>query len=144
MALTGGYGLGLYATTPPRLGTETPLPDAVAPDGSDHDPTSADLNGPAIIHCSGCGPTLADRQMAADMAGWSGMSDPLVRDYAARDEPNQTDYADPPPPVRTLPASIERLAAGESDGDWPPVQIAQARNSKTPAEEIPADAAFSY
>lgn len=141
-ALTGGYGLGLYATTSPKAALETPLPDAAVPEDTAYDP--AELTGPAIIRCKGCGPTLADRQMAADMAGWDGMSDPMVRDYAAQDDPAQVGYAEPPPPARTLPASVERFADGESVGSVPPVRIAQAPDGRTPAEENPADAAMSY
>ncbi|AMK24994.1 hypothetical protein K426_20325 [Sphingobium sp. TKS] len=142
VALTGGYGLGLYATTPPKTATETPLPEAVLPEDAAYDPVK--LTGPAVIHCKGCGPTLADRQMAADMAGWDGMNDPVVRDYAAQDVVSEADDVEPPPPARTLPASIERFVAGESEGSLQPVKIAQAPNSKPPAEDSPADAAFSY
>ncbi|EQB01303.1 hypothetical protein L286_16055 [Sphingobium sp. HDIP04] len=143
-ALTGGFGLGLYATTPPRLGTETVLPQAVSPDGADYDMMSANLAGPAVIRCDGCGPTLADRQMAADMAGWDGMNDPVVRDYAAQDDEMTPDHAEPPPPVRMLPASIERFADGEGEGSFQPVRIARAPDSGTSAQEAPADAAMSY
>jgi len=141
-SLTGGYGLGLYATTSPKAATETPLPQGALPEDTAYDP--AKLTGPAIIDCKGCGPTLADRQMASDMAGWDGMNDPVVRDYAAQDAVSEVDDVGPPPPARTLPASIERFAAGESEGSMQPVKIAQAPNSRTPAEEAPADAAFSY
>jgi hypothetical protein len=141
-ALTGGYGLGLYATTQPRAGMETPLPEAAVPEEAGHDP--AGLTGPATIRCEGCGPTLADRQMAADMAGWDGADDPAWRDYAAREDEDRTGYAEPPPPVRILPASVERFAAGESEGRFQPVRIAQAPDGKTPAEEPPADAAMPY
>ncbi|QDC38652.1 hypothetical protein [Sphingobium fuliginis] len=143
-ALTGGFGLGLYATTQPRPGTETSLPQAVSPDGTGYDMGSADLTGPAIVRCDGCGPTLADRQMAADMAGWDGMNDPAVRDYAAQGDEMTPDHAEPPQTVRTLPASIERFANGESEGSFQPVRIAQAPESRTSAEEAPADAALSY
>jgi hypothetical protein len=104
----------------------------------------SDLNGPALVECKGCGPTLADRQMAANMAGWDGTNDPVVRDYTAdyamQDDAMQADYGAPPAPVRTLPASIERFAAGEGEGNWGPVKIARAPDSKTPAGEAPADA----
>lgn len=134
-AVMGGSGLGFYATTPPKAGTETVLPQAAMPAGADDGLTLADLTGPAVIHCTGCGPALADRQMAADMAGWDGMDDPAVRDYAAQEELVPASYAEPPPTpaTQTLPVSIE--------GDWQPVRMAQAPNSKTPAEEAPADAA---
>src|SRR3546814_13259227 len=79
---------------------------------------SANLAGPAVVRCDGCGPTLADRQMAADMAGWDGMNDPVVRDYAAQDDGMTPDHAEPPRPVRMLPASIERFADGEGEGSF--------------------------
>ncbi|WP_150291116.1 hypothetical protein [Sphingobium estronivorans] len=143
-ALIGGYGLGLYVTTPPRAALETPLPQAAVAQGAPDD--SASLAGPAVIDCKGCGPTLADRQMAADRAGWDGMSDPVVRDYAEQDEAIPVDEGESPPPVtaRTLPAAVERFAADESEDRREPVRIAQVQNSKTPAEEAPADAAWSY
>src|SRR3546814_20855265 len=100
-ALTGGFGLGLYATTPPRLGTETVLPQAVSPDGADYDMMSANLAGPAVVRCDGCGPTLADRQMAADMAGWDGMNDTVVGGSAAADVGMPPDNRPESAPCRT-------------------------------------------
>ncbi len=141
VALTGGYGLGLYATTSPRAWVETALPEATTRNDPPYE--TAALSGPAIIHCKGCGPTLADRQMAAEMAGWNGMNDPAVREYASQDEEIPVDVVEPPPRVRTLPASVERFVSDEG-GDWGTVRIAQAPDSKTPAEDIPADAAISY
>ncbi|KEQ51631.1 putative uncharacterized protein precursor [Sphingobium chlorophenolicum] len=136
MAMTGGYGLGLYATTTPRAAMGTPLPEAVMPEDADYDPAA--LTGPAVIHCEGCGPTLADRQMAADMAGWDGAQDPAWRDYAAREDEGQAEFAPPSPPASLLPASEER------EESFQPVRIAEAPNGKTPAGEAPADAAIAY
>ena len=144
VALTGGYGLGLYATTSPRAAVETPLPQAAMVEGD----APSDLNGPALVECKGCGPTLADRQMAANMAGWDGMNDPVVRDYTAdyvtQDDAMQADYGAPPAPVPTSPASIEGFAAGEGEGNWGSVKVARAPDSKTPAGEAPADAVVPY
>lgn len=138
-ALTGGYGLGIYATTPPRAGVETPLPQMAAPQSAPYDMTGdmAGLTGPAIIQCKGCGPTLADRQMAADRAGWDGMQDPVVRDYAAQEESGQSGYAAPVPLEGTEPAPAERFA--ESEDSWGPVRVAQAPHGQMSAEETPAD-----
>src|SRR3546814_14597441 len=80
--------------------------------------------------------------MAADMAGWDGMNDPVVRDYAAQDDGMTPDHAEPPRPVRMLPASIERFADGEGEGSFQPVRVARAPDSGTSAEEAPADAAM--
>lgn len=133
VALTGGLGLGLYATTSPRVAmadAEMPLSaieDSSAPAGS------ADLAGPMEISCKGCGPTLAQRQMASMMGGWSGYEDPVVRDYMAQAEDSPEDllpenHPVPPPPARQLPASIERFAVGET-APAEPVQLAQGSRS---------------
>lgn len=127
-ALAGGLGLGMYATTSPRVA----FTDAATPYSDDQEsvaqPEPAALNGPVEITCKGCGPTLADRQMAAMMgSGWSGYDDPVVRDYMAQDyeisevAPVVAEEARPMP-VRQLPANIERFAAGEGDV---PVRMAQ-------------------
>ncbi|MFC4592899.1 hypothetical protein [Sphingobium tyrosinilyticum] len=128
-ALAGGLALGLYATTPPRIAfTDAEIPYSAQQESASQ-PDVTGLSGPTDIKCQGCGPTLADRQMAVMMGGgWSGYDDPAVRDYMAQeysaddDAPLPQDY-EQPTPVR-LPANIERFAAGESDGSQP-VQIAQ-------------------
>ncbi len=125
-ALAGGLGLGMYATTSPRVA----FTDAATP-YSDYQesvvqPEPAALNGPAEITCKGCGPTLADRQMAMMGGGWSGYDDPVVRDYMAQDHEISEVTPVPeealPVPVSQLPANIERFAAGEVDV---PVRMAQ-------------------
>ncbi|WP_176592147.1 hypothetical protein [Sphingobium sp. EM0848] len=77
-----------------------------------------------------------------DRAGWDGMNDPMVRDHAAQNEAIPVGNSEPPP-AHPLSASVERFAAGENGGSWGTVRIAQLSNSKTPAEDIPADAALS-
>ena len=126
-ALASGLGLGLYATTPPRLALssyESPEPGMKI----EENPVDlAGLNGPAEIDCTGCGPTLPQRQMAAMTGGWDGYDDPMVRDYAAQDHAAPEDLlaqADPPPQPVQLPANIERFAAGES-GSAQTMQLAQ-------------------
>lgn len=149
-ALTGGLGLGLYTTTSPKAAwRETELPEAPVQQAG-VEMASAGMIGPAIVHCKGCGPTLADRQMAADRAGWDGMNDPVVQHYAAQDEVAPADYAEPPaaPSAQKLPAAIARFASGGYEGSRQPVTVAQAplpsQDSKTPAEETPADVAVHY
>lgn len=126
-ALTAGLGLGFYATTPPRVAF-TDYAETAPAGGSDAAPDLTSLNGPADVRCTGCGPTLADRQMAAMMGGWDGYSDPVVQDYGARDEAPENLLpapSDPPPsPAHQLPANIDQFAAGEVAAPQP-VQWAQ-------------------
>lgn len=128
-ALAGGLGLGLYATTPPRVAfTDAATSYSDYQENVVEEPEPAALNGPVEITCKGCGPTLADRQMAAMTGGgWSGYDDPVVRDYMAQDY--ETSEVAPvvaeearPMPVRQLPPNIERFAAGEVHV---PVQMVQ-------------------
>ncbi|WP_242125738.1 hypothetical protein [Sphingobium sp. Sx8-8] len=151
-ALTGGLGLGIYATTQPRVAwTETSLPETPVEQRAF---VHADLNGPSVIDCKGCGPTLADRQMMADRAAWDGSDDAFVRDYAAQDDQVPEDYVDPLPyqgavgQPRTLPATVERFAAGGQEASWGGAKIAEAPpqnpESGTSAHARPADVAISY
>ncbi|WP_239018757.1 hypothetical protein [Sphingobium terrigena] len=132
-----GLGLGAYVTSPQ---TST-LPDdagAVYADSGDSgasnyatDPVD---HGPGEIRCTGCGPSLADRRRALDMAGLDadgmidGTSDPVVRDYLAQGEETDTAFPAPPPPspVHQLPQTIARFAAGEAVTPPPVLQPAQA------------------
>ncbi|HEX7877375.1 MAG TPA: hypothetical protein VF489_12410 [Sphingobium sp.] len=115
-ALATGLGLGLYATTPPRVAL-TDHAETRPTGTSDAAPDLTSLNGPAEIRCTGCGPTLADRQMAATMGDWAGYDDPMVQDGVRDDEapedllPAPTDP--PPSPAHRLPANIDRFAAGD-------------------------------
>ena len=127
-ALMGGLGLGLYATTPPRTSFSDYQESAAVAQSQDAMFDATHLNGPQEVRCTGCGPTLAQRQMAAMMGGWDGYSDPVVRDYAAQaDEPEGllSETADAPPsPMHQLPANIDRFAIGETTAAQP-VQLAQ-------------------
>lgn len=141
-ALAGGGGLGLYTITPQntvpvRDGAPVqPLEGAT----SYYDSHSAEMamKGPTVIRCTGCGPTLADRRMTADMAGWSGADDPIVQDYMAQADELSMDVAPSPlpAPVRTLPAvdgpsvAEDRTEAGRS----PFAQWAQG-GASTPATD---------
>lgn len=130
-ALMSGLGLGLYATTSPRVALQDAPMSLSTTQDNWTDPYPADLNGPAEVRCSGCGPTLAQRQMAAMTGGWNGYDDPVVRDYQAQTKDDPEDLmpagqdGPPPPPVRRLPANIERFAAGEMEPSPQPVQYAQ-------------------
>ncbi|WP_022683305.1 hypothetical protein [Sphingobium bisphenolivorans] len=146
-ALTGGLGLGVYATTPQKLPwAETVLPEATIHQDA-YDP--AELTGPAIVKCSGCGPTLADRQMATDMAGWDASNDPMWHDYNSQPNYEQANYDAEPeaPAAQPLPVSVERYATEGSTQPWP-VKVAQAPapddQSTTPAGVAPTDAALSF
>lgn len=145
-ALAGGLGLGLYATTPQRIAmTDVEMPySATQADGGSAYP--ADLGGPAEISCKGCGPTLAQRQMASMMGGWNGYDDPVVKDYVARGEDSPEDllpedYAAPAPPARHLPAHVERFAAGET-ATTEPVQLAQGSRGVAADAVLPAGGSY--
>ena len=140
-ALTGGYGLGLYATTSPRAVLETPLPQAAMPEDSPSDP--AGLTGPAVVDCKGCGPTLADRQMAADLANWNGSNDPAVRYDDVGYDPGGA-IPEPSQAGGTSSVSLEGLDGGWGDGGSHGVKIAQAAGDRTSVEDTPADVAMSY
>ncbi|HEX7743395.1 MAG TPA: hypothetical protein VF442_13355 [Sphingobium sp.] len=138
-AMAAGLGLGLYATMPPR-GAFTDYAETGSTGNLDTAPDVPDLNGPAEVRCTGCGPTLADRQMAGTMGGWDGYNDPVVRDYQARsnDAPEDllTEAADAPPsPVHQLPANIDRFAAGDAPT---PQTVQLAQGGASPTDVAPA------
>ena len=146
-ALASGLGLGLYATTPPRVAmpaVETPL-SATQDSGTRAYPT--DLNGPTEITCKGCGPTLAQRQMVSMMGGWSGYDDRLTRDYMAQDKDRPEDLlredqdAPPAPHAPRLPANVERFAAGEVTAPEP-VRFAQGNGDATEDDSVPVGGTY--
>lgn len=140
-----GLGLGTYVTSPqkpvrPAMDREMDGTEMAAA----RDLPAAEP-GPATVRCTGCGPTLEERRMAADMAGLDadGMvgesHDPVVQDYMTQDVPIEPVVRDDLPPttvrVHRLPPQIERFAAGEP-GVQPvlrPVAIA------TPPPPVPAE-----
>ena len=84
-----GLGLGSYVTSPQK--TAVSAEEWSADDDNSYvepgraasmfgDSGTGD-RGPAVIRCTGCGPTLTERRFAADMAGMEGSSDPYVQDY---------------------------------------------------------------
>lgn len=120
-----GLAMGSFATsTPPRnlsgyasaIGDD--IEDSAAPASNNPD------RGPAAIVCKGCGPTLAERRMAADNPGWDadgmieGTTDPVVADYMGQDDSPPVVERSPSDAPR-LPANIQRFADGEKGA--PPV-----------------------
>lgn len=150
VAAAMGLGLGSYVTSPQR-----PVRAAMDADiGGIEMAASQDLppveRGPAIVNCTGCGPTLEERRMKADMAGLDadgmigGSHDSAVRDYLAQDDvPVETvalgDPPLPPPTVRShrLPPQIERFAAGEAEPQAVMTPVATA----SPPPPVPAEPA---
>ncbi|ALR19208.1 MULTISPECIES: hypothetical protein [Sphingobium] len=115
-----GMGLGHFVTTPeraPRV-AETEMFDAPEDDLAGFAPTTPE-QGPAVIRCTGCGPTLAERQMAADQGNWDadgmihGSTDPVVQDYMTSGDGTAMPVETPPASASRLSPSPERLAAGE-------------------------------
>lgn len=107
-----GLALGSYVTSPQRSPLERPdMVEALAPT-DDAALASADP-GPMEIHCTGCGPTLADRHYAAQMAGMdsegmmSGSNDPVVQDYLAQAQAMPP--VDDAPPPRIDPPKIQSV-----------------------------------
>jgi hypothetical protein len=129
-AIAMGVALGGYATSPQRPPLENP------PEPYDYAQTDTPVPGPAdrgprTIHCIGCGPTLADRRMAA-MTGYdsdgmiSGSRDPVVQDYLAEADPLPPVEA-PVPVIRQLPPNIVRFARGPSPASRPAAAPAPAQ-----------------
>ncbi|WP_088182432.1 hypothetical protein [Sphingobium sp. Z007] len=123
-----GLGLGGYVTSPQgptRNASE--YSEAAISDQAAMDTSFAPQKGPGAIHCTGCGPTLAERRWQADMAGLDldamhrGSSDRVLRDYEAAAESPEDVMADASPaPVHPLPPQVARLAAGDPP---PPVIV---------------------
>lgn len=113
-----GLTMGSFATRlPPR---EVASYASTASDDG-YDSLSADSpqpdHGPGEIVCKGCGPTLAERRMAADNPGWSsdgmidGPDDPVAADYGAQDVSASVPSVSSD--THRLPADIQRFANGE-------------------------------
>lgn len=88
--------------------------------GGDYKPRAEVEEKLEQIVCKGCGPTLAERQMAADAYAADGV-DPYLRDYARSetDEPRLTEAEQMPPQpvaaaVKVPPADL--LPKGEQVG----------------------------
>lgn len=132
-----GLGLGAYVTSP-QSSALSGDPDAVYTESGDSGASDYAFNptdqGPSEIRCTGCGPSLAERRSALDMAGLDadgmidGTSDPVVRDYLTQGDAAETSYPapSPPSPAHQLPEPIARFAAGEAATPPPVLQPAQA------------------
>lgn len=131
-----GLGLGAYVTSPQSVALPGDAGAIYAASGDsslpDYAISPAD-RGPGEIRCTGCGPSLADRRRASDMAGLDadgmieGTSDPVVRAYLTQGEEADTAFPAPPPPspVHQLPEAIARFAAGAEPQSPPMPQPAQ-------------------
>ncbi|MGC4252757.1 MAG: hypothetical protein QM605_15145 [Sphingobium sp.] len=136
-AILLGMGLGHFVTTPTTPPRPLTLAQAEASESADAlgSPLSTETEKrPEVIRCTGCGPTLAERQMMMDQGAWDpdgmiqGSSDPVVQDYMASDEGPGAPVEAPSPAAFRLPPEAERFAAGEeaspaASPQSPPVQV---------------------
>ncbi len=112
-----GLGLGGYVTSPQRSAfVEASTVDAEAAEsaGMTVSPSMSVENGPTVIRCTGCGPTLAERRWHFDMAAMEegddlGAHDPIDQNYGDTDALLPATSA---PPVAKPPAI--HLAAEEA------------------------------
>lgn len=135
-----GLAMGSFVTSlPPR-----DLPGYANVNSDDIDDSSVLAStepdrGPGEIVCKGCGPTLAERRMAADNPGWDadgmieGTSDPVVADYMAQ-EAKAPPVELPPSEMHRLPVNIQRFADGEEGTPpvAPPPSLVQTKPSPAP------------
>lgn len=133
-----GTALGHYATNIPQRSMarlDGGIDDGAGAAFSTYDPDGMEsTSGPARIICKGCGPTLAERRQAAEMAGLDadGMmgesSDPIVRDYL-NDAPPQEGEGD-----NDRPSPVNRLSPVNSPSPVSGVPVASS-----PAHRLPAN-----
>ena len=140
-----GLGLGGYVTSPQGPArnaseyVETVMADQAATDTS-----LAMQKVPGAIHCTGCGPTLAERRWKADMAGLDldamthGSSDPVVQDYEAEQPPEDIMPAVAPAPVRIVPLHATRFVADDAP---PPVIVTRTEPDAVPPPTLVATTA---
>lgn len=104
-----GLGLGSFATTTQHAPMENEIAEQASYDDSyaASTATAEGQTGPAVVRCTGCGPTLADRQWHADVANlypdtpdMDAIADPVASKDMIYDEP---DFA-PAHRVQPLPA----------------------------------------
>lgn len=146
-ALVAGFGLGSFVTSTPSASfTPGDLSTSIAPGTDSLLPVPITYAGPAEIRCKGCGPTLAERKMAVDMAGADadgmidGTRDPVVQDYLAQGDALSQQETAPPPPVPTLPGlppAIERLAAGHPAQPLASTPVVRQDAIAGPAQSVP-------
>lgn len=114
-----GLGLGGYVTSPQgSTRNASEFVEATIGDQTAADTSFTPQKGPGAIHCTGCGPTLAERRWQADMAGLDadamrdGSNDSLMRDYAAEQPVEELVPDVPPVSVHPLPPQVARFAGG--------------------------------
>ena len=140
-----GLTLGSYAVSPQRSPLERDAEPSLYTDFEAPVAKAADP-GPRTIHCTGCGPTLADRRHAAAMAGYDdygmvdgGSSDPVVQDYLAAAD-GDMGYAAAPveapvPVIHQLPPNVVRFADAPSPAARPHQAVAPSQDSaQAPAQ----------
>ncbi|MEC3950676.1 hypothetical protein [Sphingobium sp. HWE2-09] len=116
-----GLSLGFYVTSPQGAArADSDYVDMPTGDETASETSVAMQDGPGAIHCTGCGPTLADRRWQADMAGLDAdsmidgsSSDPVVRDYEAAAMPEDLMPDTAPAAVRPLSPQVARFVAVE-------------------------------
>jgi hypothetical protein len=116
-----GLGLGGYVTSPQgRSPADQPVTDSAYDSQPLADTTIVSQDRPIAIHCTGCGPTLAERRWKADMAGLNldamppDASDLVEQDYQAVEAPENLLPDGPAQPVHPLPPQVTRFAAREA------------------------------
>lgn len=130
-----GLGLGSYVTSPQAPArTASAMIDAAIDDQDVGQAAFTAEKGPGAIHCTGCGPTLAERRWQADMAGLDA-ADPIDTGYQPQPEDHIADVAiEPPAPVHPLPSQVMRFAAGDTPP--PPVATTRERQDAAPPPQI--------
>jgi hypothetical protein len=132
-----GLGLGGYVTSPQgRSPADAPVAESAYDSQPLADAAMASPDRPVAIHCTGCGPTLAERRWKADMAGLNadGMpsddSDLMEQDYQSAEAPENLLPDVPASPVHPLPPQVTRFAAEETPQPAAMTQVA--------IEDVPA------
>jgi hypothetical protein len=130
MAAVMGLGLGSFVTSPQApVRSASATIDTAVDDQTAEEASFTTDKGPGAIHCTGCGPTLADRRWKADMAGLD-MDAPIDAGYEPLAEEDATDAViDPPVRVHPLPPQVARFASG----DGPPSPAAMTRERQDAA-----------
>lgn len=129
-----GLGLGNYVTSPqaPARAASATIDTAIDDDGMEEAHFMAQ-KGPGAIHCTGCGPTLAERRWKADMAGLDAAT-AIDSGYDVPADDHAMEAAvEPPVPVHPLPPKVARFASG----DTAPPAVAMTREGQDTAAPPP-------
>ena len=139
-----GLGLGSYVTSPqaPSRAAQAVI-DTPIDDEDVSEPALAMQKGPGAIHCTGCGPTLAERQWQADMAAMNAVDNFDTGQGALPDDPPNMQLADGSPDmpstVQPLRPQVARLVTGETAP--PPVKVTRGGMDGSPPPVVMATAA---